>query len=383
MFTDVSSEAIAATLPLYVVFGLGLSPAAYGVVEAVYQVSSALVRLAGGFAADRMRRYKPAATLGYGMSAACKIGYLAVAGAFTPFLALLAVDRAGKGLRTAPRDALIAASAPVDVLGTAFGLHRTLDTAGAIAGPLVAFALLIAIPDRFDMLFLVSFAFAALGVAILVLFVHDRPAVSTLPAISARAALGIAFTEPLRPIALVAGLLALATVADGFVYLALQQRARFDIVLVPLLPVGTAVAYFALALPAGAMSDRLGRSVVFLSGYGLLLLVDLLLVDLLLVVGALGELAVAICVLSLGAFYAATDGVLAAIASAVLPASERATGLAALSTISALARAASALAVGALWAALGMPAAVAVAGLGMCLALAVGAKMLTPKSRVS
>jgi hypothetical protein len=266
----------------------------------------------------------------------------------------------------------------VDVLGTAFGLHRTLDTAGAIAGPLVAFALLIAIPDGFDMLFLVSFAFAALGVAILVLFVHDRPAVSTLPAISARAALGIAFTEPLRPIALVAGLLALATVADGFVYLALQQRARFDIVLVPLLPVGTAVAYFALALPAGAMSDRLGRSVVFLSGYGLLLLVDLLLV-----VGALGELAVAICVLSLGAFYAATDGVLAAIASAVLPASERATGLAALSTISALARAASALAVGALWAALGMPAAVAVAGLGVCLALAVGAKMLTPKSRVS
>jgi hypothetical protein len=96
MFTDVSSEAIAATLPLYVVFGLGLSPAAYGVVEAVYQASSALVRLAGGFAADRIRRYKPAATLGYGMSAACKIGYLAVAGAFTPFLALLAVDRAAR-----------------------------------------------------------------------------------------------------------------------------------------------------------------------------------------------------------------------------------------------------------------------------------------------
>ncbi|MET7284853.1 MFS transporter [Streptomyces sp. NPDC005573] len=175
LVTDVSSEMVTAVLPLYLVTGLGLSPLGFGLLDGVYNGFSALVRLAGGHLADRGGgRHKWVAGFGYGLSALCK-PLLLIAHSLTPIGLVLAADRTGKGLRTAPRDALISLSGPPESRGRAFGVHRAMDTAGALLGPLVAFLILRATVDGYDAVFTVSFCVAVLGVLVLVLFVPGTP----------------------------------------------------------------------------------------------------------------------------------------------------------------------------------------------------------------
>ena len=249
--TDVSSEAVMAVLPLYVTAALGMSVIAYGVVDGLVQGAGALVRVAGGWAADRTDRPKWVAAVGYGLSALTRVGLLFAAG--LPAIASLVVtDRIGKGIRTAPRDALIAAAANPRNLGRSFGVHRALDTAGATLGPLLAFAILWAIPDGWTTIFVVSLGAAVLGVGALVLLVPDlRPRQAAwlrthrtredrgLPkckGCTCDAAGGLELAG--RPFSwsflrggatvrllVVAGVHGLLTVGDGFVYLALQDRA--------------------------------------------------------------------------------------------------------------------------------------------------------------
>ncbi len=175
LLTDISSESVAAILPLYLTASLGLSTVAYGFVDALYQGVSSLVRMAGGWAADRGGHPKWVAFAGYGISCAARFALLFGTG-LAVISAVVATDRVGKGIRTAPRDAMISAATPPEHLGQAFGVHRTLDTIGAVLGPLIAFALLWWIPDGYLTVMLVSFGFAVLGVALLGLFVPDRVA---------------------------------------------------------------------------------------------------------------------------------------------------------------------------------------------------------------
>ncbi|MFK0170675.1 MFS transporter [Streptomyces sp. NPDC090306] len=171
LITDVSSEMVTAVLPLYLVTGLGLSPLGFGLLDGIYNGFSGVVRLAGGHLADRGGgRHKWVAGLGYAVSAVCK-PLLLVAHTLAPIGAILAVDRTGKGLRTAPRDALISLSSTPGNRGRAFGVHRAMDTAGALLGPLVAFLILRATVDGYDAVFTVSFCVACVGVLVLVLFV--------------------------------------------------------------------------------------------------------------------------------------------------------------------------------------------------------------------
>ncbi|WP_328668712.1 MFS transporter [Streptomyces sp. NBC_00328] len=176
LITDVSSEMVTAVLPLYLVAGLGLSPLGFGLLDGIYNGFSALVRLAGGHLADRGGgRHKWVAGAGYALSAVCK-PLLLVAQTLTPIGLVLAADRTGKGLRTAPRDALISLSSSPETRGRAFGVHRAMDTAGALLGPLVAFLILRATVDGYDAVFMVSFCVAVVGVLVLVLFVPGGPA---------------------------------------------------------------------------------------------------------------------------------------------------------------------------------------------------------------
>ncbi|MFJ9890344.1 MFS transporter [Streptomyces sp. NPDC091287] len=176
LVTDISSEMVTAVLPLYLVLGLGLSPLQFGFLDGLYNGVTAFVRLAGGHAADRWQRHKLVAGSGYALSTVCKLGLL-LAGGSTPTLsAALAADRVGKGVRTAPRDALISLSCDERDLGRAFGVHRAMDTTGAMLGPLVAFAVLWATVDAYDAVFVVSFCFGLLGVLILFAFVPGREA---------------------------------------------------------------------------------------------------------------------------------------------------------------------------------------------------------------
>ncbi|MCT9010150.1 MFS transporter [Streptomyces sp. NPDC054766] len=364
LITDVSSEMVTAVLPLYLVTGLGLSPLGFGLLDGIYNGFSALVRLAGGHLADRGGgRHKWVAGAGYALSAACK-PLLLVAQTLTPIGLVLAADRTGKGLRTAPRDALISLSSTPETRGRAFGVHRAMDTAGALLGPLAAFLILRATVDGYDAVFMVSFCVAVVGVLVLVLFVPggpaaratrtavtDGPVASAAPAAprpTLRAALALLRRPELRGIALCALLLGLATVSDSFVFLLLQRRLGVPDRWFALLPVGTAAAFLLLAVPLGRLADRAGRWRVFLAGHGALLLAYALLLT------SWHDTALPFAVLFLhGGFYAATDGVLMAAASDSVPEELRSSGLALVQTGQALARFVCSLAFGAAWTAWG------------------------------
>ncbi|MGW4566267.1 MFS transporter [Streptomyces sp. NPDC004561] len=346
LVTDVSSEMVTAVLPLYLVTGLGLSPLGFGLLDGVYNGFSALVRLVGGHLADRGGgRHKWVAGVGYGISAVCK-PLLLVAHSLTPIGLVLAADRTGKGLRTAPRDALISLSSTAESRGRAFGVHRAMDTAGALLGPLVAFLILRATVDGYDAVFTVSFCVAVLGVLVLVLFVPGGRGGAPVPAErpGPRRAAALLRGRDLRRITVCALLLGLATVSDSFVYLLLQHRLGVPDRWFALLPLGTASSFLLLAVPLGRLADRVGRWTVFLAGHGALLLAYGLLLT------SWHGTALPYVVLALhGGFYAATDGVLMAAASDGVPEALRSSGLALVQTGQALARFACSLLFGAAW----------------------------------
>lgn len=376
LITDVSSEMVTAVLPLYLVVGLQLSPAAYGVVDGLYTGATTLLRLVGGYLADRTDRRKAVAGLGYGLSALAKPALL-LAGASTAALgAVIALDRAGKGLRTAPRDALITLSTPAGDLGRAFGVHRAMDGVGAFLGPLAALAVLAAAGGSFDPVFVASGCVAALGVLVLVLFVRDHR--SPLPARPVRpTAVGELWRDArVRRVVLAACLLGLATIGDGFVYLLLQEREGLAVGWFPLLAVGTSLVYLVLAAPLGALADRVGRLPVVLGGYAALGAVYLLVAD-----GPLGGWALVTAAVALyGVFYAATDGVLVALAGPLLPERLRATGIALVQSGQALAYLGSSVLFGLAWQSWGPEAATRSAAVGVALALAATFALLGRRS---
>ncbi|MET9672668.1 MFS transporter [Streptomyces sp. NPDC006482] len=174
LVTDVSSEMVTAVLPLYLVVGLGLSPLQFGILDGLSTGAAALVRILGGATADRGGRHKQVAGLGYALSACSRLGLLLAGGSAGGIAAALAADRLGKGVRTAPRDALITLHSRPDELGRAFGTHRAMDTTGALLGPLAAFALLWATAEAYEAVFAVSFCVGVFGVLLWVLLVPGR-----------------------------------------------------------------------------------------------------------------------------------------------------------------------------------------------------------------
>jgi MFS family permease len=365
LFTDISSEMVSAVLPMYLVLYLRLSPLQFGLVDGLYQGVGALVKIAFGFAADRLARHKEVAFLGYALSAVSKVGLLAVGSAWGLLAAVVIADRTGKGIRTSPRDALISLSTPPSQLGMAFGVHRALDTCGAMIGPLVAFGLLSLLPNAFDAVFVASLSFAVVGLGVLGLFVENRAMLLTgehKP--SLRSAFGLIQDRKLQVVMIAGSALGLATISDAFLYLGLQQRLDFSSGLLPLLYVVTSLIYFALAVPFGRIADRVGRAKVFVAGY-----IALLLVYGLVLMPGLGIVELALALALFGAYYAATDGVLMALASPILPTSLRTSGMALLTTATSLTRLLASVVFGALWTWLGVETAVAVYLAGLVLAL--------------
>src|SRR4051812_44079476 len=260
LLTDISSEMVSAILPLYLVATLGFSPLQYGIVDGLYQGASAIVRLISGFLGDRLNRHKTVAAFGYGLSAVCKLGLAVVGGALGSLSALILLDRTGKGIRTAPRDAMISLTAPKQDLGLAFGVHRAMDTAGAMIGPVLAFVLLAAAPNAWSNLFLISFFIGMLGFFVIALLVREprqKAPAAEKPDLKAAARL-LRGTE-FRALTIAGAALGLATASDGFIYLTLRQQVDFSNAVFPLLATGTAVLYMLLAAPLGRMAGRVGR----------------------------------------------------------------------------------------------------------------------------
>lgn len=356
LLTDISSEMVASVLPVYLVLHLGISPLAFGIVDGAYQGVAALVRLASGLLADRWRRHKEIAVLGYGVSALCRPLLLAAGNFWTSILGVVALDRIGKGIRTAPRDALIAERSPCRELSTAFGVHRALDAAGAMLGPVVAFGLLFGLPGRFDVLFLASFGFAVAGVAAIVLFVRGS---DPQDKVIAAAPVSVATTARLlgqrrfRALVISGTILGMATISDSFVFLLIQQKLSIAASAFPLLYVATSFFTSLLAVPLGRLADRFGRQSVLLAGYFALGVVYSILLS-----SGASYFAALAAVVVLGGYYAATDGVLTAMAAAELPAGQSGTGLAVLGTATNTARLTASVLFGWLWMAVGVLAAV-------------------------
>lgn len=351
LLTDVSSESVNSVLPIYLRTVMGMSPQAYGIFEGVYQGMSTLLRIVGGKVADRTQKHKEVASAGYALSALTKIGLLAST-TVAPTTAALFADRVGKGIRTAPRDALISLSSPADKLGASFGVHRALDMVGALIGPILAFALLHYSPGAYDSVFVVSLCIAVLGLGVIFFFVQnparrtgDAPGAAATGGGTAEGAAGAAPPKPggrpllanktFRRIVMAGALLSLMTVSDAFIYLVWEQKSGMSPTAFPLLFVGTALSYLLLAIPLGKLADRVGRAPVFIAGHVVLLGCYLTLRA----AGAdSGILTIALILGLLGAYYAATDGVLMAMASAVIPVGLRSSGLAWLTTATVLAK---------------------------------------------
>ena len=393
LLTDISSEMIASILPVYLVLYLGISPLAFGVVDGLYEGAAALMRIGGGVFADRWRKYKIVATLGYFVSACCRLLIFIAGSAWGMIALIITLDRFGKGIRTAPRDALISKRSPISRLATAFGVHRSLDAVGALLGPILAFVLLALLPRAFDVLFVASFGVAILGLGVITLFVpadtpdeRDSPTPvapktaghlrcsscshgSDCPAtpVSLKTVVNLLGESRFRALVLTAIVLGLASISDGFIYLVLQRRLDVGIAVFPLLYVGTSLFTSLFAIPCGRLADRAGRTRVLLSGYGMLLLVYVIL----LLPAAGGLFQIAVVLFLLGAFYAATDGVLTAMTAAALPISHSGSGLAVLATASDLSRLVAAMMFGFLWSRVGVHQ--ATAGYLFALAIAIAA----------
>jgi len=263
LLTDASSEMIVPVLPAFVTGPLKASVASLGVIEGVAECTATVLRVGSGWLSDRIGRRKPFLVLGYGISAVAK-GAMAFAGSWPAILGLRFSDRVGKGLRNPPRDALIADSVPVAELGSAFGLHRAMDTTGAVIGPLIAALLLAWAPGDLRRVFLIAIVPSLLSIVVLVVFVQ-APRVTRERLASLHHELG-GLPPTVRRFLVVAALFSLGASSMAFPLLRAGQ-AGFTPAQVPLVYALYNGVYALLAWPLGILSDRIGRRPLLHAAY--------------------------------------------------------------------------------------------------------------------
>jgi MFS family permease len=271
LLNDAASEMITPLLPIFLTATLGAGPAIVGFVEGLAEATASVLKLVSGRLADRGVPAKGLVVGGYGISNACR-PLIGLATGWLAVLLLRFLDRVGKGLRTAPRDAYIASAAHPDQRGRAFGFHRSMDHAGAVIGPVLAFALLASQVDLRHV-FLVS---ALPGALVILLLVFGLPAQHAPLAAQPKRFRWSELHGRLRAMIVAAGLLALASVPEVFVVL-WATEAGMAVTWVPLVWAAASLAKMAIAMPAGVLSDRVGRVPLLLGGWALRVVVLLLL----------------------------------------------------------------------------------------------------------
>lgn len=277
LFMDISSEMIHALLPLYMVTVLGTSVVAVGFIEGIAEATASITKVFSGALSDRLGKRKLLTVLGYGLGALTKPVFPMASG-LEWLTAARFVDRIGKGIRGAPRDALVADVTPAELRGAAFGLRQTLDTVGAFLGPLLAIVLMWLTASHFQTVFWVAMIPAFVAVYILIAFVREpdaapaaRPVRSPL-ALHELTRLGPAYWRLIG----LAMLFTLGRFSEAFLLLRAQDMGLAPL-WAPAVLVLMALAYALSAYPAGALSDRVGRRGVLMMGLGLLIAADLLL----------------------------------------------------------------------------------------------------------
>jgi MFS family permease len=340
-FADVSGEMVYPLVPIFLTSTLGAPVAAVGLIEGVAESTASVMKLVSGRISDLVGRRLPLTISGYGLSAVGKL-VLAAAGAWPVVLLARFVDRFGKGMRGSPRDALIADSTPPDLRGRAFGLHRSMDTAGAVIGPLLGLALITLLDERFRLVFLIAAVPGFLGVLSLGL-VKEPPSREPPPASAPSIVPALRGLDRRLTLFLLASLVfALGNSSDIFLILRAKDLGLSTTATVVAYVVYNFV-YMSAAFPAGIVSDRLGRRGVFVAG---------LLVFAAVYTGfALADRGLYVWPLFAvyGFYIAMTDGVSKALITDLAPSAQRASALGAYGMLTGLAALVASVVAGELW----------------------------------
>jgi len=363
LLMDVSSEMIHSLLPLFMVTGLGAGALAVGVVEGLAESTALVVKIFSGALSDYLGRRKGLALFGYALGALTK-PLFAVAPTLGVVLAARLLDRVGKGVRGAPRDALVADLAPPELRGAAFGLRQALDTVGAFLGPLLATGLMLLWADDFRAVFWVAVVPGLLAVALLGFGLrepaHRQDGRRANPISRANLRrLGPAYWR----VAGIGAVFTLARFSEAFLVLRAQQ-AGIPLAWVPLVMVLMNVVYSASAYPFGKLSDRMSHDTLLALGLAVLMGADL-------VLAAGGHWGVLLLGVALwGVHMGLTQGLLATMVAGTAPPDLRGTAFGFFNLVSGIAMLVASVVAGLLWDSLGA-ASTFYAGAGFCvLALA-------------
>jgi MFS family permease len=349
MLMDVSSEMIHSLLPLFLAGALGVSVSAIGLIEGIAESTALISKVFSGALSDYLGRRKGLAVLGYGLAAVTKPVF-ALAQSVGPVVAARFIDRLGKGLRGAPRDALIADITPREVRGAAFGLRQSLDTVGAFVGPLAATALMLLWAGNFRAVFWVAVIPAFLSVALLVVGVReperkDNPAPVNPISRASLSRLGRAYWG----VVWIGAILTLARFSDAFLVLRASEL-QVPVAWVPSVMVAMNVAYAATAYPFGKMGDTLNRGRLLAAG-----LVVLVVADVVLALSS-GWAMLGLGVVLWGIHMGMTQGLLAAMIADAAPADLRGSAFGFFNLLCGIAMLFASAIAGLLWDSLGSPA---------------------------
>jgi MFS family permease len=342
LLMDVSSEMIHALLPLYLVTVLGTSTLTVGVIEGIAEATTSIVKIFSGALSDRWGKRKLLAATGYGLATFTKPVFpLATSVAWIVIARF--VDRVGKGIRGAPRDALVADLSPPDIRGAAFGLRQSLDTVGAAIGPLLAMALMALTASNFTAVFWFAVAPAFLSFAVIVFYVREPAGGATKPVRSPLSTaqmrrLGVAFWL----VVALATVFTLARFSEAFLLLR-AQSVGLSLVLAPAVMLVMNVVYAFAAWPAGVLSDKIGRYGVLAAGFSILVLADLAL--------AFGSdiSAIMFAAALWGLHMGLTQGLLASLVADTAPSDLRGTAFGAFNLVTGVATLLASIVAGALW----------------------------------
>ena len=275
LFTDAASELIYSLLPVYLSRVLGASAVSLGIIEGVAEGLNSLLKVISGYWSDRLAQRRPIVIAGYALSSIAR-PFIALTTSWPQVLLIRALDRTGKGIRGAPRDALLARFATASTRGRIFGFHAAMDDAGAIIGPVLATVFLFFAPERYRLLFALTAIPGAIAVAML-FFVKEDATVSE-PANRTQAPKHPSTSEPLPgglvSLMIVLLIFSLGNSADAFLLLRLAD-ALGGATYVPLLWAALHVVKSSLSTWGGALSDQMGRKQVIVAGWGVYALVYL------------------------------------------------------------------------------------------------------------
>jgi len=321
LLTDISSEMIYPILPLFLT-GIGATGAVIGLIEGAAETTASLLKVVSGRLSDKLGKRKPFLTSGYGLSTLAK-PLLFFAASYWHVFAVRVTERVGKGLRSAPRDALIADSTPREHIGKAYGLHKAMDSTGAVIGPLLVLPVLLAAStvttDTYRLIFLIATIPAAMAVLVLFLFVKEPP--RQTPRATGRMLkdarrLGRRFWA----LTLVVLIFFAGEISYSFFVLQSQAQGMSTITTILLYALFN-VVFVLVSLPSGVISDRIGRRPVLLLSFVLFALTSLVMAS------ATGLLLLALGFILYGVYKGASEGAFKAFVIDLVPKDLRGTAL--------------------------------------------------------